>query len=53
MAIASVRSQRLEGPGNAVVAYLCGTSMVAQRTEEILATAKLLSANKEKASTPI
>ncbi|HAY81034.1 MAG TPA: hypothetical protein DCY79_14610 [Planctomycetaceae bacterium] len=39
--------------GNAVVAYLCGTSMVAQRTEEILATAKLLAAGESNASAPI
>ena len=32
--------------GNAVVAYLCGSSMVAQRTEEILATAKLFATGK-------
>ena len=37
--------------GNAVVAYLCGTSIVAQRTEEILATAKLLAAGEGDAST--
>jgi len=33
--------------GNAVLAYLCGTSLVAQRTEEILATAKLLTTEKD------
>ena len=39
--------------GNAVVAYLCGTSMVAQRTEEILATAKLLAANEGSTTSPV
>ena len=34
--------------GNAVIAYLCGTSMVAQRTEEILATVKYLAATEGK-----
>ena len=41
------------GAGNAVVAYLCGTSMVAQRTEEILATAKLLASGEGNASAQI
>ena len=39
--------------GNAVVAYLCGTSMVAQRTEEILATAKLLASSEGNGSSPV
>ena len=39
--------------GNAVVAYLCGTSMVAQRTEEILATAKMLEAGEGNANAPV
>ena len=41
------------GAGNAVVAYLCGTSMVAQRTEEILATAKWLAADEGNAREPV
>ncbi|MEM0925279.1 MAG: metalloendopeptidase, partial [Planctomycetota bacterium] len=39
--------------GNAVLAYLCGTSMVAHRTEEILATAKWLSARDDDAIAPV
>ncbi|QDU63696.1 hypothetical protein Pan216_45770 [Planctomycetes bacterium Pan216] len=39
--------------GNAVLAYLCGTSMVAQRTEEILAIAKLMAEVDGKPSAPI
>jgi len=39
--------------GNAVVAYLCGTSMVAQRTEEILATAKYLVEGEGSAGTQV
>ena len=41
------------GAGNAVLAYLCGTSMVAQRTEEILATAKWLSEGESNDRAPV
>ncbi|MEM9659382.1 MAG: hypothetical protein AAF961_13575, partial [Planctomycetota bacterium] len=39
--------------GNAVMAYLCGTSMAAQRTEEILALLKLLAAADGDAGAPV
>ncbi|MCG6158089.1 alpha/beta hydrolase family protein [Rubinisphaera margarita] len=39
--------------GNAVIAYLCGTSLVAQRTEEILATTRFLRAEEDNANAPI
>ncbi|HAD59412.1 MAG TPA: hypothetical protein DCG12_09225 [Planctomycetaceae bacterium] len=39
--------------GNSAIAYLCGTSMVAQRTEEILASAKYAAAVDGNTSTPI
>ncbi len=39
--------------GNAVIAYLCGTSLVAQRTEEILAIVKFVRAEEDKSKASI